>query len=167
VNEYPLNECIRDQKCGLGEILGVKVLWEKKPANLTEKSSLLQFIYTFFNQINSNFYENRPTKPIPNEVVCVSKVFSIREWMNWVKDENYRRELVLRGETFANVFLSYRRNFKDSETEPVPTPTPTPTLQSSASITSLTDLAQEMATAEATAAEATVAEAATEPTTMM
>ena len=170
VNEYPLNECIRDQKCGLGEILGVKVLWEKKPANLTEKSSLLQFIYTFFNQMNSNFYENRPTKPIPNEVVCVSKVFSIREWMNWVKDENYRRELVLRGETFANVFLSYRRNFKDSETEPVPTPTPT--LQPSASITSLTDLAQEMATAEATvaeatAAEATAAEAATEPTTMM
>ena len=174
VNDYPLHECIRDQKCGLGEILGVKVLWEKKPANITEKSSLLQFIYTFFNQINSNFYENRATKAIPNEVVCVSKVFSIRDWMNWVKDENYRRELVLRGETFANVFLSYRRNFKDSEAqaEPVPTPTPTPTsiLQPSASITSLTDLAQEMA-AEATAtaaAEATTEEAeATEPTTMM
>jgi predicted acylesterase/phospholipase RssA len=176
VNDYPLHECIRDQKCGLGEILGVKVLWEKKPACLTEKSSLLQFIYTFFNQINSNFYENRATKAIPNEVVCVSKVFSIRDWMNWVKDENYRRELVLRGETFANVFLSYRRNFKDSEAEPAPTPTQTPTptptsiLQPSASITSLTDLAQEMA-AEATAtaaAEATTEEAeATEPTTMM
>jgi predicted acylesterase/phospholipase RssA len=174
VNDYPLHECIRDQKCGLGEILGVKVLWEKKPANITEKASLLQFIYTFFNQINSNFYENRATKAIPNEVVCVSKVFSIRDWMNWVKDENYRRELVLRGETFANVFLSYRRNFKDSEAEPAPTPTPTPTptsiLQPSASITSLTDLAQEMA-AEATAtaaAEATTEEAeATEPTTMM
>ena len=173
VNDYPLHECIRDQKCGLGEILGVKVLWEKKPACLTEKSSLLQFIYTFFNQINSNFYENRATKSIPNEVVCVSKVFSIRDWMNWVKDENYRRELVLRGETFANVFLSYRRNFKDAEAEPAPTPTPTPTLQPSASITSLTDLAQEMATADvaAEAAEAAdvTAEAAeaTEPTTMM
>jgi hypothetical protein len=34
--------------------------------------------------------------------------------MNWVKDENYRRELVLRGETFANVFMSYRRNFRES-----------------------------------------------------
>jgi len=165
VNDYPLNDCIRDQKCGLGEILGVKVLWEKKPANLTEKASLLQFIYTFFNQINSNFYENRTTKAIPNEVVCVSKVFSIRDWMNWVKDENYRRELVLRGETFANVFLSYRRNFKDSEAEAQaePMPTPTPTLQPSASITSLTDLAQEMAV---TADVATTAEA-TEPTTMM
>ena len=163
VNDYPLHDCIRDQKCGLGEILGVKVLWEKKPANLTEKASLLQFIYTFFNQINSNFYENRTTKAIPNEVVCVSKVFSIRDWMNWVKDENYRRELVLRGETFANVFLSYRRNFKDSEAEVQAEPVPTPTLQPSASITSLTDLAQEMATAAdvATAAEAT------EPTTMM
>ena len=167
VNDYPLHECIRDQKCGLGEILGVKVLWEKKPANITEKASLLQFIYTFFNQINSNFYENRATKAIPNEVVCVSKVFSIRDWMNWVKDENYRRELVLRGETFANVFLSYRRNFKDAEAEPAPTLTPTSILQPSASITSLTDLAQEMATADV-AAEATTEEAeATEPTTMM
>ena len=165
MNNYPLHECIRDQKCGLGEILGVKVLWEKKPANLTEKASLLQFIYTFFNQINSNFYENRTTKAIPNEVVCVSKVFSIRDWMNWVKDENYRRELVLRGETFANVFLSYRRNFKDSEAEAQaePMPTPTPTLQPSASITSLTDLAQDIA---AVADVATAAEA-TEPTTMM
>ena len=165
VNDYPLHECIRDQKCGLGEILGVKVLWEKKPANLTEKASLLQFIYTFFNQINSNFYENRTTKAIPNEVVCVSKVFSIRDWMNWVKDENYRRELVLRGETFANVFLSYRRNFKDAEAEADAEPVPTPTLQPSASITSLTDLAQEMAAADAAAAAA--AEVATEPTTMM
>ena len=166
VNDYPLHECIRDQKCGLGEILGVKVLWEKKPANITEKASLLQFIYTFFNQINSNFYENRATKAIPNEVVCVSKVFSIRDWMNWVKDENYRRELVLRGETFANVFLSYRRNFKDAEADAAPTLTPTPTLQPSASITSLTDLAQEMATADV-AAEAAEAAEATEPTTMM
>ena len=172
VNNYPLHDCIRDQKCGLGEILGVKVLWEKKPANLTEKSSLLQFINTFFNQINSNFYENRATKAIPNEVVCVSKVFSIRDWMNWMKDENYRRELVLRGETFANVFLSYRRNFKDAEAEAEAEPVPTPTLQPSASITSLTDLAQEMAAGEATtdAAAAEVATAATaeaEPTTMM
>ena len=116
INDYPVNDCIRDQKCALTEILGVKVIWEKKPTKMTEKSSLLQFIYTFFNQINTNFYENRQTKPIPNEVVCVSKVFSIKDWMNWVKDENYRRELVLRGETFANVFLSYRRNFKDSLT---------------------------------------------------
>jgi hypothetical protein len=69
------------------------------------------------------------------------------------------------------VFLSYRRNFKDSEAEV--DPVPTPTLQPSASITSLTDLAQEMAAAEATAgaaAEATGAETTaetTEPTTMM
>lgn len=120
INDYPVNECIRDQKCGVAEILGVKMLWERKPANLTDKSSVLQFISTFFNQIKGNLFENRPTKPIPNEVVCVSKVFASQDWMNWVKDENYRRELVLRGETFANVFMSYRRNFRES----VPAATP-------------------------------------------
>ena len=114
INDYPVNECIRDQKCNLSEILGIKMLWETKPANLTEKSSVLQFISTFFNQIRSNFFENRVTRAIPNEVVCVSKVFSLQDWLNWVKDENYRRELVLRGETFANVFLSYRRNYHES-----------------------------------------------------
>jgi predicted acylesterase/phospholipase RssA len=114
INDYPVNECIRDQKCDVAEILGVKMLWERKPANLTDKSSVLQFISTFFNQIKGNLFENRPTKPIPNEVVCVSKVFASQDWMNWMKDENYRRELVLRGETFANVFMSYRRNFRES-----------------------------------------------------
>ena len=114
INDYPVNECIRDQKCKLSEILGVKILWERKPANITDKSSVLQFVSTFFNQIKSNFFENRVTRAIPNEVVCVSKVFSLQDWMNWVKDENYRRELVLRGETFANVFLSYRRNYHES-----------------------------------------------------
>jgi predicted acylesterase/phospholipase RssA len=127
INDYPVNECIRDQKCGVAEILGVKMLWERKPANLTDKSSVLQFISTFFNQIKANLFENRPTTPIPNEVVCVSKVFASQDWMNWVKDENYRRELVLRGETFANVFLSYRRNFRESAPAPTPTPTPAPT----------------------------------------
>ena len=114
INDYPVNECIRDQKCDIREILGIKMLWERKPASLTDKSSVIQFISTFFNQIKGNLFENRPTKPIPNEVVCVSKVFASQDWMNWVKDENYRRELVLRGETFANVFMSYRRNFTES-----------------------------------------------------
>ena len=118
INDYPVNECFNDQKCNISEILGVKMLWEKKPANLSDKSSVLQFISTFFNQIKGNLFENRPTKAIPNEVVCVSKVFVSQDWMNWVKDENYRRELVLRGETFANVFLSYRRNFRESQQEP-------------------------------------------------
>ena len=126
INDYPVNECIRDQKCDVAEILGVKMLWERKPANLTDKSSVLQFISTFFNQIKGNLFENRPTKPIPNEVVCVSKVFASQDWMNWVKDENYRRELVLRGETFANVFMSYRRNFRESAPAATATATTAP-----------------------------------------
>ena len=140
INDYPVNECFNDQKCNISEILGIKMLWERKPANLTEKSSVLQFVSTFFNQIKGNLFENRPTKAIPNEVVCVSKVFASQDWMNWVKDENYRRELVLRGETFANVFLSYRRNFHESQlTQPieptssknlVPLPVTVPTTES-------------------------------------
>ena len=146
INEYPVNECIRDQKCSSAEILGVKILWEKNPAKLTDKSSLLQFIYTFFNQMSGNIHKNSETKPIPNEVVCVSKVFSVKDWMNWVKDENYRRELVLRGETFANVFLSYRRNFRDSVTNhEIETENKTTVAVSSTEeITSLSDLSQEV-----------------------
>jgi hypothetical protein len=66
--------------------------------------------------------------------------------MNWVKDENYRRELVLRGETFANVFLSYRRNFRDSSTHELEATIDTDTaLPPSAptAITSLSELSEE------------------------
>lgn len=157
INDYPVNDCIRDQKCALSEILGVKVIWEKKPTKITEKSSLLQFIYTFFNQINTNFYENRQTKPIPNEVVCVSKVFSIKDWMNWVKDENYRRELVLRGETFANVFLSYRRNFRDSTATPeIETENTTTDVVSPRDITSLSDLVEDQAPTQTETSPSTI-----------
>ena len=128
INDYPVNECLRDQKCQNNEILGIKMLWERKPAILTEKSSVLQFMSTFFNQMNANLFESRVTKGISNEVVCVSKIFASHDWMNCVKDENYRRELMLRGETFANVFLSYRRNFNDNvaatTTAEVPIPSP-------------------------------------------
>lgn len=114
INDYPVNDCIRQQKCNIKEILGVRIHWERKPTNLTDKSSLIQFISTFFNQLKTNLFENQITQAIPNEVVCISKIFSSQEWLNWMRDENYRRELVLRGETFANVFLSYRRNFNES-----------------------------------------------------
>jgi predicted acylesterase/phospholipase RssA len=124
INDYPVNECLREQKCDSSEILGIKMLWERKPANLTEKSSILQLISTFFNQIKGNLFENRPTRRVINEVVCVSKIFASQDWMNWAKDENYRRELMLRGETFANVFLSYRRNFRETKDTVVPTSTP-------------------------------------------
>jgi predicted acylesterase/phospholipase RssA len=117
INDYPVNECLQDQKCDVSEILGIKMLWERKPANLTEKSSVLQFVSTFFNQIKGNLFENRPTRCLLNEVVCVSKIFASQDWMNCIKDENYRRELMLRGETFANVFLSYRRNFRETNVE--------------------------------------------------
>ena len=120
INDYPVNECLIDQKCDNSEILGVKMLWERKPANLTEKSSVLQFVSTFFNQIKGNLFENRPTRSILNEVVCVSKIFASQDWMNCIKDENYRRELMLRGETFANLFLSYRRNFRETNVEIAP-----------------------------------------------
>lgn len=114
INEYPLNECILDQKCNISEILGIKMMWERKPANLTENSSMFQFFTTFLNQIHANFFENRIKTAIPNEVVCVSKVFGSRDWVNWIRDEKYRRELMLRGETFANVFMLYRRNYQET-----------------------------------------------------
>lgn len=110
INDYPVNECIREQKCDISEILGIKMEWERMPANLTDKSNIITFIYGFFNQIQTNLFENRPVEPIPNEVICFSKIQALQDWVNVIKDENCRRELLVRGETFAKLFLSYRRN---------------------------------------------------------
>jgi predicted acylesterase/phospholipase RssA len=110
INDYPLNNCIRSQKCDIREILGVKMEWERIPASLNETTTFTNFIYGFFNQISANMFENRPAETIPNEVICFSKIQELRDWVDVVKDENCRRELIVRGETFAKLFLSYRRN---------------------------------------------------------
>ena len=110
INDYPVQNCIRGQKCDISEILGVKMEWERIPATMNETTSFTNFMYGFFNQISANFFENRQVHAIPNEVICFSKIQELQDWINVVKDENCRRELVVRGETFAKLFLSYRRN---------------------------------------------------------
>jgi hypothetical protein len=110
INEYPVQNCIRGQKCDISEILGVKMEWERIPATMNETTSFTNFMYGFFNQISANFFENRQVHAIPNEVICFSKIQELQDWINVVKDENCRRELIVRGETFAKLFLSYRRN---------------------------------------------------------
>jgi len=112
INDYPLNECIRDQKCELKEILGFKIIWECKPTNISEKTSFIQFMTVFVNQIRTNLFENRKTTPIPNEVICMSKEQTMYDWKNIINDENYRRELLARGIMYAKMFLSYRNNYK-------------------------------------------------------
>lgn len=127
INDYPVNECIREQKCDISEILGIKMEWERMPGNLTDKSNIITFIYGFFNQIQSNLFENRPVEPIPNEVICFSKIQALQDWVNVIKDENCRRELLVRGETFAKLFLSYRRNnslLRNKHKNPTSTVTP-------------------------------------------
>jgi hypothetical protein len=112
INDYPLNDCIRDQKCDIKEILGFKLLWECKPTNISEKTSFIQFMTVFVNQMRTNLFENRKTVPIPNEVICMSKEQTIHDWKNIINDENYRRELLARGIMYAKMFLSYRTNYK-------------------------------------------------------
>jgi len=112
INDYPVNECIRDQKCELKDVLGFKIIWECKPTNISEKTSFIQFMTVFVNQIRTNLFENRKTTPIPNEVICMSKEQTMYDWKNIINDENYRRELLARGIMYAKMFLSYRNNYK-------------------------------------------------------
>ena len=110
INDYPIDNCIRDQKCDINEIFGFKMLWETKPINISEKTSFIKFMTLFVNQIKTNFYDCRKTTPIPNEVLCMSKEQSFDDWKNIINDENYRRELLSRGVMYAKMFLSYRNN---------------------------------------------------------
>ena len=129
LNDYPLNQCLRDQKCDVFEVMGIKMEWERIPANITEKSSFTHIMSVFFSQLKANMFEHRVIQTIPNEVICVSKSQTLQDWVNSLKDENCRRELMKRGEVFSKLFLSYRRNYTNStntnSTEnPVQTPAP-------------------------------------------
>jgi hypothetical protein len=91
--------------------MGVKLDWERIPGNVTEKSSITHIMSVFISQIKSNLFDHRFMQTIPNEVICVSKGQTLQDWVNSLKDENCRRELMQRGEVFAKLFLSYRRNY--------------------------------------------------------
>ncbi len=109
VCNYPVNECIENEKCGLDEVLGMRNIFEHYVNPVTSNTSVFEFLTSIYKQVTMYALNEQLYQQIPNEVVCItdnSGTDFIR-WIDALKSENIIA-LINKGEMYARLFMKYK-----------------------------------------------------------
>lgn len=113
LNNFPLNDCIQQQKCDTDEILGFKNIWKNAKYAINEKSSLLDFLLVFMKKTQA-FIDTEPEQvEIKYNVHClIEDLAGFDKWYEALKSSEARKKIVEKGHTQADLFLTYVANMK-------------------------------------------------------
>jgi predicted acylesterase/phospholipase RssA len=106
---YPVNECIENEKCTLDEVLGMRNIFEHYVNPVTTNTSVFEFLTSIYKQVTMYALNEQSYQQIPNEVVCItdnSGTDFIR-WIDALKSENIVA-LIGKGEMYARLFMKYK-----------------------------------------------------------
>ena len=106
---YPVNECIENEKCMPDEILGMRNIFEHYVNPVTETTSVFEYFTSIYKQVTMYALNEQSYQPIPNEVVCItdnSGTDFIR-WIDALKSDNIIA-LMNKGEMYARLFMKYK-----------------------------------------------------------
>jgi predicted acylesterase/phospholipase RssA len=111
---YPLNFCIESGKSP-DEILGIKNNYLGLDRNVTNDSNLLEFIIKFLFKAIFCLSTDKLQKPIDNEIICDTKIFSVEMLNEAVSSISFRQELFDKGISFAKKFFLEKQNITDNQ----------------------------------------------------
>lgn len=114
INNFPLNDCLLQQKCDPDEILGFKNIWKTNVSrHITEKSSLLDFIMIIMKKMQSAINTEPYQEKTKYTVNClIEDLAGFDKWYEVSYSEEYRKTIIENGYTQAELFLSYISNNK-------------------------------------------------------
>ena len=109
INNFPLNDCLLQQKCDPDEILGFKNIWKTNVSrHITEKSSLLDFIMIIMKKMQSAINTEPYQEKTKYTVNClIEDLAGFDKWYEVSYSEEYRKTIIENGYTQAELFLSY------------------------------------------------------------
>jgi predicted acylesterase/phospholipase RssA len=106
---YPVNECIENEKCIPDEVLGMRNIFEHYVNPVTESTSVFEYFTSIYKQVTMYALNEQSYQPIQNEVVCItdnSGTDFIR-WIDALKADNIIA-LMNKGEMYARLFMKYK-----------------------------------------------------------
>jgi predicted acylesterase/phospholipase RssA len=108
LNNFPLNDCITQQKCAHEEILAFKNIWASKPLFVTEKSSLLDFLLVLMRKMQATLDTEPVQEDIKHTVRClIEELDGFDKWIHALSDREMREKSVEKGSKQAELFLAY------------------------------------------------------------
>ena len=121
---YPLDFCINNGALK-NEVMGIDIRTNiKSKVHINENTNILYFGFHLFTSL---IYKNiqRPTHKIKNEVIIPCQPTNIESAIEIVKNKQKRQEMILKGEEYGKLFLTYKEiNNLDSNNVSDPDPDP-------------------------------------------
>ena len=109
LNNFPLNNCLEQQKCNEDDVLAFKTTLERSDEMIKNDSTMVDYIYILFRKLQRMvFGENRDKKYTSKYTVkcVVGNLTNLNDWMNVVLNEDSRRNLIIEGDTSATTFYN-------------------------------------------------------------
>jgi predicted acylesterase/phospholipase RssA len=117
---YPLYECICNEKCSEDEVLGIKNIWIDNEPIITDEMNIFQYLQIMINKVVNNTRSTHlllnniehghstSLTPIRHELKCLcgKDMEDISKWLDYITNVEQMKELIERGKGYAETFLN-------------------------------------------------------------
>jgi predicted acylesterase/phospholipase RssA len=109
LDNYPINECLENEKCDENEMLGIRNRWNRDNIVINNEMNLFQYLQGSLNQLMSFLQRSNIPKNIRYELKCLCKkdLSDYLKWLEYMTDGEKRKELIDEGKRFAELFINY------------------------------------------------------------
>ena len=110
IDNYPLYECLQNEKCSDDEVLGIKNKWSNVEYTINNEMNIFQYLEATMNQIIRFIHTKSTSNPtsIRYELNCIcdKKLADYSTWFEYMTCGEKMRELMEEGKQNAELFLS-------------------------------------------------------------
>ena len=108
LNIFPLNDCLKQKDCDENEILAFKNVWIDEETNVTNESTMMEYISIMLRKIQKYICTEDKQPIIKNTVRCLIKnLTNVKSWMNAMSTPEMRLQLIETGIQQAKIFIDY------------------------------------------------------------
>ena len=108
LNNYPLNDCIKQQECDADEILGFKNIWQDINQKINEKSSMFDYLILMLKKAQASIDTELDQADIKHTVRCLmDDLEGFDKWAETLNSLEKRKNIIERGHNQADLFLAY------------------------------------------------------------
>jgi predicted acylesterase/phospholipase RssA len=108
LNNYPLNDCIKQTQCNKDEIVAFKNIWVINDYKIGTQSSLFDFLIVIMKKMQREIDTEVDQEEVKNIVKCVMENLDGPEaWFNALSTEEMRTTFIEKGVAAAKTFLEH------------------------------------------------------------
>ena len=110
LNNFPLNDCIKQQACEKDEILALKNIWKENTTKVTDESSMFDYLICLLKKMQASVDSEPEQEEVKYTVHCqIEDAADFNKWVESLTNESARKKLIDNGQDQADFFLAYNK----------------------------------------------------------